>query len=112
LAESGRRAGRKGATYSGGAGGLRVLHQVPDFAAQARAAVVEVLGEEAALFGRFFLFAYFFENVLFAVVVAEVAAGLEVALVDAPVLQVVVEGHDAAVVQQVQLGEAAVRGLV
>jgi len=112
LAESGRRAGRKGATYSGGAGGLRVLHQVPDFAAQARAAVVEVLGEEAALFGRFFLFAYFFEDVLFAVVVAEVAAGLEVALVDAPVLQVVVEGHDAAVVQQVQLGEAAVRGLV
>jgi len=86
---------------------LRLLHQIPDAASQTGAGALsaaEILVDGSSLTSDALrLLAHLLEDVLLALVVAVLAARLEVQLVDAPVLEVVGERQHADVVDEVQL---------
>ncbi len=83
---------------------LRLLKQVPDLTAGLGAAAsAEVDDELLGDFQTLGFLAHLFVDVLLALVVAVLAARLEVQLVDAPVGEIVTEGHHAHLVDEVQL---------
>ena len=91
-------------THPGGHGGLRFLHKVPGAASQPNARpAAEVLVDGTSLLDTLGLLAHLLEHVLLALVVAVLAARLEVELVDAPVLEVVGERQHAHLLDEVQL---------
>ena len=92
-------------SYPGSHRRLWLLHQVPETTLPlCTAATSEVLVAAASLASHALrLFTHLLEHVLLALVIAVLAARLQVELVDAPVLKVVGERQDADVVDKVQL---------
>jgi len=89
-------------TYPGGFRCLRLLEQVPDLASRlGEPPRPEVLG--GSHLKALSLLPHLLEHVLLALVVAVLAARLEVQLVDAPVLEVVGERQHAHLLDEVQL---------
>ena len=89
-------------THPSGFRRLRLLQQVPDFASQfAEPTGAEVFSGSHLKTLR--LFTHLLEHVLLALVIAVLAARLQVQLVDAPVLEVVGERQDAHLLDEVKL---------
>ena len=93
---------KKTATYPCGLRRLRFLEQVPHLTSQiSEPAAAEVFSRAHLKALR--LLAHLFEDVLLALVISVLTAGLEVELVDAPVLEVVGKRQHTHLLDQMQL---------